>query len=193
MSTAATMPLSIFRDESANNNHNAIQLPTFNFTATSPSTSTTACSNNSGSSPYRPSISSPLSSSPIRASSSSTMTTPPLSPRDPNAGWGRTTSFRDCQSSPIRESKQQTSTIFGSGGYGFGGEGDGGNSSCHGSKFSSRPTRPVPLNLKRDAAQESRRKLFLKNVRQRAEDRRWEMRGGEQEVYSITNPLSSCE
>lgn len=51
-------------------------------------------------------------------------------------------------------------------------------------KFANRgPARPNPLTAqKREAAQESRRKLFLKNVRQRAEDRRWERRGGEQEV-----------
>jgi hypothetical protein len=38
------------------------------------------------------------------------------------------------------------------------------------------------VSQKREVAQEGRRKLFLRNVRQRAEDRRWEMRGGEQEV-----------
>lgn len=162
MSTA-TMSLPIFRDDETNS------LSTFNFTATSPST---ACN----SSPYRPSISSPLSSSPIRASPN---TTPPLSPRDPNAGQLR---FRISQSSPIPDTtaskQQQQPVIFGSGG--FGGEGNTAGSS----KFAARPTRPVPLNLKREAAQESRRKLFLKNVRQRAEDQRWERRGGEQEVFS---------
>lgn len=177
MSTAAAMPLPIFRDQGTDS------LPTFNFTA-APSTTSGSCNNNynsncnnntSSSSPYRPSVSSPLSSSPIRASP--TMTTPPLSPRDPNAG----ARFRAVQSSPIPEttaSKQQqhSSLIFGSGGGGGGGG--------IASKFASRPTRPVPLNLKREAAQESRRRLFLKNVRQRAEDKRWEMRGGEQEVHS---------
>lgn len=38
---------------------------------------------------------------------------------------------------------------------------------------------------KREAAQASRRRLFLKNVRQRAEDKRWENRGGEQEVSKL--------
>ncbi|ROW00806.1 hypothetical protein VMCG_06539 [Cytospora schulzeri] len=55
----------------------------------------------------------------------------------------------------------------------------------HTSKFASRPTRPNPVNQKREVAQEGRRKLFLRNVRQRAEDRRWEMRGGEQELLKL--------
>lgn len=160
MSTTA-MPLPIFRDQGTNS------FPTIQFTAafattTSPSTTSNYSSN---SSPYRPTVASPLSSSPIRVSSP--MTTPPLSPRDLNA--------RAIQSSPIFAASKQdpypSPVIFGSGG---------GSSST--SRFASRPTRPTPLNLKREAAQESRRKLFLKNVRQRAEDKRWEMRGGEQEV-----------
>lgn len=142
----STMPaLSVHCDEGGNS------LPAFNFTA---------------SSPYRPTISSPLSSSPIRAS-----TPPPLSPRDPNAR-------REVQSSPI-PAPTASSCLFGSCRSG-GDSGSGGFSS----KFAARPTRPVPVvaGQKREAAQESRRKLFLKNVRQRAEDGRWERRGGEQEV-----------
>ncbi len=49
-------------------------------------------------------------------------------------------------------------------------------------KFASRPARPNPLVQKRDDAREGRRKLFLNNVRQRAEDKKWERRGGENEV-----------
>lgn len=41
------------------------------------------------------------------------------------------------------------------------------------------------VSQKREAAQESRRKLFLKNVRQRADDSRWERRGGEQELLKL--------
>jgi hypothetical protein len=35
---------------------------------------------------------------------------------------------------------------------------------------------------RREDVQESRRRLFLQNVRQRGEEKRWEMRGGEDEV-----------
>lgn len=102
---------------------------------------------------HRPAISSPLSSSPIRAT-----TPPPLSACDANAR-------REIQSSPIHASWSSSGP------------------SKPVSKFAARPTRPNPVvNQKREAAQESRRKLFLKNVRQRAEDSRWEKRGGEQEV-----------
>lgn len=37
----------------------------------------------------------------------------------------------------------------------------------------------------REKAQESRRTLFLKNVRQRADDRKWEKRGGDQEALKL--------
>ena len=50
-------------------------------------------------------------------------------------------------------------------------------------KFASRPVRQAPVAQKREVAQEARRKLFLKNVRQRADDQKWERRGGEQEVF----------
>lgn len=123
------------------------------------------------SSPYRPTFSSPLSSSPIRAST----TTPPATPPSPV--------------SPC------SSPIFGSISTNYNNNnndapsGDAMSSPAHGAKpnifkFANRgPARPNPLTAqKREAAQESRRKLFLKNVRQRAEDRRWERRGGEQEV-----------
>lgn len=110
------------------------------------------------SSPYRPNVSSPLSSSPLRALST---TPPPLSSRDVNARLPRET-----QSSPIQASRSSTSAVS--------------VASC---KFAARgPVRPNPAAQKREATQESRRKMFLKNVRQRQEDRRWEMRGGEQEV-----------
>lgn len=104
---------------------------------------------------HRPAISSPLSSSPIRA----TTPPPPLSACDANAR-------REIQSSPIPASWSSSS-----------------GPSKPVSRFAARLTRPNPVvSQKREAAQESRRKLFLKNVRQRADDSRWERRGGEQEV-----------
>lgn len=123
------------------------------------------------SSPYRPTVSSPLSSSPVRASTPPPQPTlsssSPLSPCHPNNSNNNNSSSsnfawsRDVQSSPLPASPSKPV-----------------------SKFASRgPPRPNPLTVqKREAAQESRRKLFLKNVRQRAEDKRWERRGGEQEV-----------
>ena len=109
------------------------------------------------SSPYRPTISSPLSSSPIRTSSS-----PPLSPLDANA----LPRFRGTQSSPIKGSSTTTPGPF---------------------KYANRNPRPNPVVQKRDDARDSRRKLFLSNVRQRANDKRWEMRGGDDEVRTHAN------
>lgn len=95
----------------------------------------------------------PVKSSPLSSSPIRPSTSPPLSPRDPNIR-------REIQSSPVPAPLPAFQ-----------------------SKFAARPSRPNPVAQKREAAQESRRKLFLKNVRQRAEDRRWEKRGGEQEVW----------
>ncbi|KAK2615704.1 hypothetical protein N8I77_002440 [Diaporthe amygdali] len=106
---------------------------------------------------HRPAISSPLSSSPIRAT-----TPPPLSACDANAR-------REVQSSPIPASSSSWA-----------------GHTKPTSRFAARPTRPNPVvSQKREAAQESRRKLFLKNVRQRADDSRWERRGGEQELLKL--------
>ncbi|KAI0867849.1 hypothetical protein GGS24DRAFT_507377 [Hypoxylon argillaceum] len=82
-------------------------------------------------------------------------TSPPLSPRNRN-----TLPRRDTQSSPIKG----PSPIF---------------------KYASRHVKPNPLRLSREKAQESRRTLFLKNVRQRADDRKWEQRGGDQEALKL--------
>ncbi|KAI0414366.1 hypothetical protein F5X98DRAFT_377820 [Xylaria grammica] len=79
----------------------------------------------------------------------------PLSLRDPN-----TLPRWDTQSSPIRGS----SSNF---------------------KYASRSVKPNPLQLSREKAQESRRTLFLKNVRKRADDRKWEQRGGDQEALKL--------
>jgi hypothetical protein len=121
---------------------------------------------------YRPSVSSPLSSSPIRASSYS----PPAPTSPPTQA---TFSFfpqqsrheqqqnqhqipRDTQSSPIAQ-PSPTRKLF---------------------KFATRTPRPNPVVQKREEARESRRKLFLKNVRERTDDKAWERRGGDQEVRS---------
>lgn len=154
------MPFPIFRDEAAAAATTTTTLPSFNFTA---------------SSPYRPTNSSPLSSSPIAATA---YPPSPLSPRDPNAR-------REVQSSPIRETGDQCYYNTNNNNNNNNHPGSINTPSIFTSKFASRPARPSPLNQKREAAQESRRKLFLKNVRQRAEDKRWEMRGGEQEVGHI--------
>lgn len=53
-------------------------------------------------------------------------------------------------------------------------------------RFASRPTKPVPRGQQsRDAAQQTRRTLFLKNVRQRADDRNWDRRNFEQELQKL--------
>lgn len=49
-------------------------------------------------------------------------------------------------------------------------------------KFSSRPTRPNPVNKKRDELHEGRRKVFLQNVRQSREDKAWQRRDIEGQV-----------
>ncbi|KAH6899800.1 hypothetical protein B0T10DRAFT_554369 [Thelonectria olida] len=43
-------------------------------------------------------------------------------------------------------------------------------------KFSSRPTRPNPVVRRREEAQESRRKLFLQNVREKSSNKAWQRR-----------------
>lgn len=52
-------------------------------------------------------------------------------------------------------------------------------------KYASRASRPNPLRQSRENAQESRRKLFLNNVRQRQDDKAWERRGGDQELEKL--------
>jgi hypothetical protein len=62
------------------------------------------------------------------------------------------------------------------------------------STFSKRVTRSNPLIHNRDDGRETRRKLFLKRVREDSEDKRWNARGGEDEVcstfYDITGGYS---
>ncbi|TGJ78571.1 hypothetical protein E0Z10_g10192 [Xylaria hypoxylon] len=98
----------------------------------------------------------PTVSSPLSSSPiRPSQASPPLSPRDPN-----TLPRRDTQSSPIRG----PSSNF---------------------KYASRSVKPNPLRLSREKAQESRRTLFLKNVRKRADDRKWDQRGGDQEALKL--------
>ncbi|KAK4147994.1 uncharacterized protein C8A04DRAFT_23785 [Dichotomopilus funicola] len=135
---------------------------------------------------HRPAFSSPLSSSPIRASSLSPPALPhdqqmmqqPLSPCKSNF---LNALPRQTQSSPIMDSHQQ------SGFY----------SSENGSlqppksapnnkfRFASRNPRPNPMLKRREEAQEGRRRLFFQNVRQRQDDKRWDMRGGKDELYKL--------
>ncbi|KAI0387016.1 hypothetical protein F5Y04DRAFT_275471 [Hypomontagnella monticulosa] len=97
----------------------------------------------------------PARSSPL-ASSPIRQSSPPLSPRDFN-----TLPRYDTQSSPIKA----PATKF--------------------SKFGSRGAKPNPLRQSRENAQESRRNLFLRNVRKRADDKQWERRGGDQEALKL--------
>ncbi|KAK4033972.1 hypothetical protein C8A01DRAFT_19172 [Parachaetomium inaequale] len=130
---------------------------------------------------HRPTFSSPLSSSPIRASSLSPppfqhhqqqITSQPLSPCNPNS-LNTLALPRHTQSSPIL-GPASTQSPFNE------------NTTTQNNnpkfRFAARNPRPNPVLKRREDAQEGRRRLFFHNVRQRQEDRRWEMRGGEDEV-----------
>ncbi|KAI0473253.1 hypothetical protein GGR56DRAFT_677266 [Xylariaceae sp. FL0804] len=147
------------------------------------------------SSPHRPAVSSPLSSSPIRPSPSppAAAAAAALSPRDPNTTLipprrrrqqqqeqKQQQQLRDVQSSPTRPpgSEEPGSFSFSSP-----------PSAAAAPKFKyaarggARPNNP--LRLSGENARESRRKLFLKNVRQRTDDRQWLRRGGDQEALKL--------
>ncbi len=139
---------------------------------------------------HRPAYSSPLSSSPIRASSVSPThrqqqaNSNPLSPYSPNLlnslPWQQQQQQqqqRDTQSSPIPAAP---SLFFGSSTNTT--PENSNSSSTPKFRFASRNPRPNPVLKKREDAQEGRRRLFFATVRQRQDDRRWEMRGGEDEV-----------
>lgn len=51
-------------------------------------------------------------------------------------------------------------------------------------RFSARPTRPVPLTRRPDEARESRRRNFLRSVRERADDNAWQRRDIEGQVMT---------
>ncbi len=97
----------------------------------------------------------PAVSSPL-SSSPIHASSPPLSPRDPNSVPSR----RETQSSPIPTAAPEKPRF----------------------RFAGRAARPNPIVQKREDARNSRRRLFLQNVKQRADDQRWERRGGETEV-----------
>ncbi|KAI1140213.1 hypothetical protein F5Y05DRAFT_411275 [Hypoxylon sp. FL0543] len=97
----------------------------------------------------------PAHSSPLSSSPIRPSSSPPLLPRDPNA-----LPRLDTQSSPIKAPP----TKF---------------------RFASRNTKQNPLRQSRENAQESRRNLFLRNVRKRADDKNWDRRGGDQEALKL--------
>lgn len=139
-------------------------------------------------SPFRPSRPSPLSSSPIQGCS-------PL----PSASHMKSLQ-PDTQSSPIQQSPS-AALMFGASSTSLpdmnacalqrpqpfcelGGDLKKGPTF----RFASRPVKPVPRSqISRDAAQQTRRTLFLRNVRQRADDHNWNRRNLEQEVR-----ISNC-
>ncbi|KAK3351932.1 hypothetical protein B0H65DRAFT_140204 [Neurospora tetraspora] len=141
---------------------------------------------------YRPKISSPLSSSPIRPFDSMSRSSPPGSPTSkPRGIFGG-------------QSQSQSSPIFGSflqsqgQGQGQGqGEASGqnGQAAADGQqeqgqnnkflKYNSRPARPMNHPSFSSNRKEDRRRLFLQNVRQRADDKAWERRGGENELLKL--------
>ncbi|CAK7270563.1 hypothetical protein SEPCBS57363_004166 [Sporothrix epigloea] len=132
-------------------------------------------------SPFRPSRPSPLSSSPIQGCSSL-----------PSASHMKSMQS-DTQSSPIQQSSS-AALMFGASTRSlpdinacalqhpqpFSDLGDLKKGPTF--RFASRPAKPVPRSqISRDAAQQTRRTLFLRNVRQRADDHNWNRRNLEQE------------
>ncbi|KAH7407737.1 hypothetical protein BKA64DRAFT_429243 [Cadophora sp. MPI-SDFR-AT-0126] len=144
--------------------------------------------------PHKPS---PLSSSPLRNTTPS-----PLSPRDINVQSARTQQQQDAiMSSPSKRSGSSPPSHF-----------DFSNSNSifttppeHSTKhqnqnatslispppskresaYSKRTTKPNPLMSGRgsgDEGRETRRKLFLKKVREESEEKRWAARGGDEEI-----------
>ncbi|KAK3392135.1 hypothetical protein B0T20DRAFT_75091 [Sordaria brevicollis] len=135
---------------------------------------------------YRPKISSPLSSSPIRPFDSTTMSrsSPPGSPTSkPRGLFGQAQaqsspifgSFLQAQQPQLQASAQNGQTE---------GQPDaqGGNKFL---KFNSRPSRPMNHPSFSSNKKDDRRRLFLQNVRQRADDKAWERRGGENELLKL--------
>ncbi|KAK4229671.1 hypothetical protein QBC38DRAFT_471912 [Podospora fimiseda] len=107
---------------------------------------------------HRPTISSPLSSPPAGSGSNSRDFSFGSLPHDQ----------RETQSSPLAPSANNTNNtkLF---------------------KYASVPFRAGnPLtSKKRDEVRDTKRKLFLANVRQRQEDKKWERRGGEDEILKL--------
>ena len=109
---------------------------------------------------YTPSRPSPLSSSPLRANRS------PLAERDENASHSFT------MSSP----PPPTMNIFSAQIYG--------QPSQSAKSTGKRVVKKNPLihRDEKDGGRETRRKLFLKRVREDSEDKRWDKKGGDDEV-----------
>ena len=143
------------------------------------------------------------------ASSSSPLRPP--SPTDPNVTSLSAYSVRATQSSPIGPSSlqhEQEDLFYSNSGsnklyFGFGGSAsERKENSCVSnssrsvnndrfSRFARRHTRPNPLlGRGRDDLRETRRRLFLQEVRNRREEKRWNMRGGDDEVMSSPPFLS---
>ncbi|CAK7211372.1 hypothetical protein SCUCBS95973_001091 [Sporothrix curviconia] len=144
------------------------------------------------SSPFRPSRPSPLSSSPIRAfsppASASHMMYSQLdtqsSPIQPSSSaplvFGSSITSLPDMNAQTSQQQQQQPPIFN-----FNGDANNANKGPK-FRFAARPTKPVPRGQQsRDAAQQTRRTLFLRNVRQRADDRNWDRRNFEQELQKL--------
>ncbi|CCC12409.1 hypothetical protein SMACR_05586 [Sordaria macrospora] len=175
------------QDPSSSDNHNHNHSHNHNNNTTTPSTFPSFT--NSFSSPYepqyRPKISSPLSSSPIRPFDPITMSrsSPPRSPTSkPRGIFGGQT-----QSSPIfgsllqnqGEASNQNGQAVADGQQGQGREQN------KFLKYNSRPSRPMNHPSFSSNRKEDRRRFFLQNVRQRADDKAWERRGGENELLKL--------
>src|ERR1700728_3943377 len=108
----------------------------------------------------QPSYYVPQVSSPL---SSSPLHSSPLSPRDGNAPQSPRRRFPMSSPTPIKNRKEKP--------------------------YSQRVTRSNPLIHNRGDGRETRRKLFLKKVREDSEDKRWDARGGEDEVSQMSKGI----
>ncbi|KAK4199398.1 hypothetical protein QBC40DRAFT_282164 [Triangularia verruculosa] len=126
------------------------------------------------SSPHKPTRSSPLSHAPMRIPSPPSpsddspdmMLSSPLGPSSANSSH-----IRMSQSSPIRPSFEDNENYASQPKFKFANRNPAKNSN--------------PLLKKRQDAQDSRRRLFLNNVRQRQEDKRFQQRGGQDEIARL--------
>ncbi|OAA66614.1 hypothetical protein SPI_01190 [Niveomyces insectorum RCEF 264] len=134
------------------------------------------------SSPYRPARPSPLSSSPTRASSP-----PALSQRDTQSS----PILSQCSSSfapfmATTTSPWEPASPAGSGDQCATTTSTSTTANKTPFRFATRPAKPVPrIPQNRDATRQTRRSLFLRNVRQRADDRAWDRRNCAQELEKL--------
>ncbi|KAF7939763.1 hypothetical protein BELL_0108g00010 [Botrytis elliptica] len=123
---------------------------------------------------YTPHVPSPLSSSPLRSS-------PPVSPLEPrNANLPtRTQQAGDCQNTSMMSPESGASKTSSP-------DKNHSNSIKHSPNrdgaFSKRITKTNPLLHGQGDGRETRRKLFLRRVREDSEDKRWKARGGDDEM-----------